>query len=84
MLELYVDRSIRDALVEKIWEGTTSVLALDLVRSANDPTTFRAFKNVSSLCSVVTCSNRTDLCNSGELRSSIPVHQNFGAKCGHR
>lgn len=42
-----MDRSIRDALVEKIWEGTTSVLALDLVRSANDPSTFAAFKNVS-------------------------------------
>lgn len=48
-----MDRSIRDALVEKIWEGTTSVLALDLVRSANDPTVFAAFTNVSSSsCSI--------------------------------
>jgi hypothetical protein len=28
-------RAIRDALVEKIWEGTTTVLSLDLVRAAN-------------------------------------------------
>ncbi|KAG6377152.1 acyl-CoA dehydrogenase/oxidase C-terminal [Boletus reticuloceps] len=45
MEEVGIGRSIRDALVEKIWEGTTSVLALDLVRSANDPTAFTAFKN---------------------------------------
>jgi hypothetical protein len=43
-----MNRSIRDALVEKIWEGTTSILALDLVRSAKDPATFVAFTTVSS------------------------------------
>ncbi|KIJ62634.1 hypothetical protein HYDPIDRAFT_93981 [Hydnomerulius pinastri MD-312] len=43
MEEVGIGRSIRDALVEKIWEGTTSVLALDLVRSAKDPATFAAF-----------------------------------------
>lgn len=59
-LNLYMDRSIRDALVEKIWEGTTSVLALDLVRSANDPATFMAFKNVSpSPCSSIRCRELT-------------------------
>jgi len=31
-------RAIRDALVEKIWEGTTSVLSLDLVRAADKST----------------------------------------------
>ncbi|KAG6890631.1 hypothetical protein C0995_006607 [Termitomyces sp. Mi166 len=36
-------RSIRDSLVEKIWEGTTTVLALDLARVAQDPTTTKAF-----------------------------------------
>ncbi|KAF9444339.1 hypothetical protein P691DRAFT_807532 [Macrolepiota fuliginosa MF-IS2] len=36
-------RSIRDALVEKIWEGTVTVLALDLVRSAIDPKNHQAF-----------------------------------------
>ncbi|KAJ3570101.1 hypothetical protein NP233_g4628 [Leucocoprinus birnbaumii] len=36
-------RSIRDALVEKIWEGTVTVLALDLVRSAADPRNLEAF-----------------------------------------
>ncbi|KXN88081.1 Putative acyl-CoA dehydrogenase AidB [Leucoagaricus sp. SymC.cos] len=36
-------RSIRDALVEKIWEGTVTVLALDLARSAADPKNMEAF-----------------------------------------
>ncbi|KAG6854651.1 hypothetical protein C0991_003299 [Blastosporella zonata] len=41
-------RSIRDSLVEKyvgmgIWEGTTTVLALDLARAAQDPATLKAF-----------------------------------------
>ncbi|KAF9483462.1 hypothetical protein BDN70DRAFT_904191 [Pholiota conissans] len=36
-------RSIRDALVEKIWEGTIVVLALDLTRSATDPAYTDAF-----------------------------------------
>ncbi|KIM43215.1 hypothetical protein M413DRAFT_444026 [Hebeloma cylindrosporum] len=36
-------RSIRDALVEKIWEGTIVVLALDLARAAQDPASMNAF-----------------------------------------
>ncbi|KAF8964393.1 acyl-CoA dehydrogenase/oxidase [Flammula alnicola] len=36
-------RSIRDALVEKIWEGTIVVLALDLTRSAQDPVYLKSF-----------------------------------------
>ncbi|KJA16474.1 hypothetical protein HYPSUDRAFT_206963 [Hypholoma sublateritium FD-334 SS-4] len=36
-------RAIRDALVEKIWEGTIVVLALDLTRSATDPASMAAF-----------------------------------------
>ncbi|KAG6831929.1 hypothetical protein H0H92_006530 [Tricholoma furcatifolium] len=47
-------RTIRDSLVEKIWEGTTTVLALDLARAAQDPTTLTAFatwiKEVLSSC----------------------------------
>ncbi|KAH7922943.1 hypothetical protein BV22DRAFT_1036936 [Leucogyrophana mollusca] len=43
MEEVGIGRSIRDALVEKIWEGTISVLAMDLVRTAQDPVTFAAF-----------------------------------------
>jgi len=35
--------AIRDALVEKIWEGTTTVLSLDLARAAQDPVTMTAF-----------------------------------------
>jgi len=36
-------RAIRDSLVEKIWEGTTVVLALDLTRTACEPETMKAF-----------------------------------------
>ncbi|KAF8158133.1 acyl-CoA dehydrogenase/oxidase [Crassisporium funariophilum] len=36
-------RCIRDSLVEKIWEGTIVVLALDLARSAREPETMQAF-----------------------------------------
>lgn len=32
---------------DRIWEGTTTVMALDLVRSAQDPSTFAAFISVS-------------------------------------
>ncbi|KIJ17834.1 hypothetical protein PAXINDRAFT_111449 [Paxillus involutus ATCC 200175] len=55
MEEVGIGRSIRDALVEKIWEGTTSILALDLIRSAKDPATFVAFttwgKKIIDSCS---------------------------------
>ena len=35
---LIIARLIRDALVEKVWEGTINVCALDLVRAASkDP-----------------------------------------------
>ncbi|KAF8195441.1 hypothetical protein BJ912DRAFT_847226 [Pholiota molesta] len=47
-------RSIRDALVEKIWEGTIVVLALDLARSATDSNYLDAFiswaKSIISSC----------------------------------
>ncbi|KAF5382435.1 hypothetical protein D9615_002858 [Tricholomella constricta] len=47
-------RAIRDSLVEKIWEGTTTVLALDLARAAQDPATLNSFlswvKEVISSC----------------------------------
>ncbi|GLB38330.1 putative acyl-CoA dehydrogenase, C-terminal domain [Lyophyllum shimeji] len=47
-------RIIRDSLVEKIWEGTTTVLALDLARASQDPAVLNAFlswvKNVVSSC----------------------------------
>jgi hypothetical protein len=36
-------RAIRDSLVEKIWEGTIVVLALDLTRPAGEPETMKAF-----------------------------------------
>ncbi|KAF4590168.1 hypothetical protein EYR40_009433 [Pleurotus pulmonarius] len=38
-------RQIRDALVEKIWEGTTNILALDIVRAARDPSVVLSFVN---------------------------------------
>lgn len=44
MEEVGIGRSIRDGLVEKIWEGTIAVLALGLARSASlDPAAFVAF-----------------------------------------
>ncbi|TEB39006.1 acyl-CoA dehydrogenase domain-containing protein [Coprinellus micaceus] len=36
-------RAIRDAMVEKIWEGTVVVLALDLTRAARDPRVLKSF-----------------------------------------
>ncbi|EEB89906.1 hypothetical protein MPER_11950 [Moniliophthora perniciosa FA553] len=54
MEENDIGRMIRDALVEKIWEGTTTVLALDLVRAGRDPATLKALiewaRNVISSC----------------------------------
>jgi len=32
----FSSRMIRDALVEKIWEGTTNIMALDLVRACRE------------------------------------------------
>ena len=46
LMPLYY-RIIRDSLVEKIWEGTTTVLSLDLVRAARDPSTLKSFIMVS-------------------------------------
>ncbi|KIL63209.1 hypothetical protein M378DRAFT_25143 [Amanita muscaria Koide BX008] len=43
MEENGLGRAIRDALVEKIWEGTATVLALDVARSSRDPKTVSAF-----------------------------------------
>ncbi|KAJ7503133.1 acyl-CoA dehydrogenase NM domain-like protein [Mycena galericulata] len=36
-------RLIRDALVEKIWEGTVDVMALDLIRAAKDEYALQSF-----------------------------------------
>ncbi|KAJ8503332.1 hypothetical protein ONZ45_g10962 [Pleurotus djamor] len=38
-------RAIRDALVEKIWEGTINVLALDVVRATREPSAVASFVN---------------------------------------
>ncbi|KDQ62343.1 hypothetical protein JAAARDRAFT_203500 [Jaapia argillacea MUCL 33604] len=43
MEETGIGRCIRDGLAEKIWEGTVTVLSLDLVRAAQDPTNMKAF-----------------------------------------
>ena len=45
-------RVIRDSLVEKIWEGTTTVLSLDFVRASQDPETLNAFITVGFIRSV--------------------------------
>jgi hypothetical protein len=40
---------IRDALVEKIWEGTVDVMALDLIRATRDGYTLESFCQVRDL-----------------------------------
>jgi alkylation response protein AidB-like acyl-CoA dehydrogenase len=47
MEENGIGRAIRDALVEKIWEGTITVLSLDLVRATKDVENIAAFVTVS-------------------------------------
>lgn len=39
---------IRDALVEKIWEGTPNIMALDVVRACRDGRSGVAFVDVSA------------------------------------
>ncbi|KAG7445758.1 uncharacterized protein BT62DRAFT_932924 [Guyanagaster necrorhizus] len=43
MEENQIGRLIRDGLVEKIWEGTATVLSLDVVRAVRDPLVLVAF-----------------------------------------
>ncbi|KAJ3830780.1 acyl-CoA dehydrogenase/oxidase [Lentinula raphanica] len=43
MEENEIGRLIRDSLVEKIWEGTTTVLSLDLLRSTSEPARLKEF-----------------------------------------
>ncbi|PBK97416.1 hypothetical protein ARMGADRAFT_1009434 [Armillaria gallica] len=43
MEENQIGRLIRDGLVEKIWEGTPTVLSLDVVRAVRDPLVLLAF-----------------------------------------
>ncbi|KAI5117989.1 hypothetical protein M0805_004486 [Coniferiporia weirii] len=43
MEETGIGRLIRDGLVERIWEGTATVLSLDLVRATADPLALPAF-----------------------------------------
>ncbi|KLO13001.1 hypothetical protein SCHPADRAFT_874700 [Schizopora paradoxa] len=43
MEETGIGRLIRDSLVEKIWEGTITVLSLDLMRAASDPEALPAY-----------------------------------------
>ena len=47
-----IARLIRDALVEKVWEGTINVCALDLVRAASkDPRAVEHYISVSGITS---------------------------------
>ncbi|KAI0050417.1 acyl-CoA dehydrogenase domain-containing protein [Auriscalpium vulgare] len=45
MEENVIGRLIRDALVEKIWEGTITVLAVDVLRSIEKPGVLESFVN---------------------------------------
>ncbi|EIN09932.1 hypothetical protein PUNSTDRAFT_143321 [Punctularia strigosozonata HHB-11173 SS5] len=43
MEEVGIGRLIRDAMVEKIWEGTINVLSLDLLRASKDASAVRSY-----------------------------------------
>lgn len=47
MEEVGIGRLIRDSLVERIWEGTSNVLAHDLVRATRKPEVVDAYMQVS-------------------------------------
>ena len=47
MEEVGIGRLIKDSLVERIWEGTVNVLALDLVRATKDTKTVESYMKVS-------------------------------------
>lgn len=38
--------ALRDALAEKIWEGTVTVLAMDIIRAAAKPEVLQSFVSV--------------------------------------
>lgn len=46
MEEVGIGRLIRDSLVERIWEGTVNVLALDLVRATRKPRVVESYMTV--------------------------------------
>jgi hypothetical protein len=55
-------RLIRDALVERIWEGTTVILALDISRAAKDKAVLESFISVCFLVSSrQSCSSHSPL-----------------------
>jgi len=48
MEEVGIGRLIRDGMVEKIWEGTTTIMSLDMLRAAKKPDTIEATVGCSS------------------------------------
>lgn len=60
-------RLIRDAMVEKIWEGTENIMALDMMRAAKDGKAVTAFVKVLLVFrQVITTTDNTIYC-SGQL-----------------
>lgn len=53
MEENALGRLMRDGMVEQIWEGTTTVLALDVVRAVQRKDSLKAFAQVSEPARVV-------------------------------
>ena len=49
MEENGLGRLVRDGIVEKIWEGTTTVLSLDMIRAFQTRGTVEALSQESSL-----------------------------------
>ncbi|KAF8903126.1 acyl-CoA dehydrogenase/oxidase [Gymnopilus junonius] len=62
-------RMIRDSLVEKIWEGTIVVLALDLAKVAQDPAAIKSFLSVLDRIITNTCPSTLQ----SQLSSSLSV-----------
>jgi alkylation response protein AidB-like acyl-CoA dehydrogenase len=63
-------RAIRDCLVERIWEGTTNVLSVELARGAAKPGTLAAYHAVSSQSLPPSSNRRLTSVFSGQSKSS--------------
>ncbi|KAI0081540.1 hypothetical protein K474DRAFT_1242005 [Panus rudis PR-1116 ss-1] len=77
MEETGIGLLINDGLVEKVWEGTISVLSLDIVRATSKPGVLQSFLNwanniLSSVPSNLTQSSSQPL---SALRSSLEILQ---------
>lgn len=64
------DRLIRDAMVEKTWEGTENIMALDMMRAAKDGKVAVAFAKVLCMSVQGEFINEMVICLSGPQQPS--------------